>query len=151
MRNAEQWMETAVSGEEVQRLVPLGYQPTLPELYRGEDGITLRFFYYKSYLEGEKLCVEPPEFSLEFDPIREVQTGFHTFSPADGRVLDGSDALEEDFARSQWAYLAGLDGLLARLDSLGSKELEELHSRWPGAHARALTPFLIRLTDRDGT
>lgn len=151
MKNAEQWMETAVSGEEVQRLIPLGYQPTLPELYRGEDGIALRFFYYRSYLEGEKLCMGPPEFSLEFDPIREVQTGFHTFPLADGQVLEGSDALEENLARSQWAYLTGLDGLLAGLDNLGSKKLEELRGQWLEAHARALTPFLIRLTDRGGT
>ena len=36
--NAEQWMELAINGRVSQVLIPMGFQPTLPELYLGADG-----------------------------------------------------------------------------------------------------------------
>lgn len=149
MKNAEQWMETAVNGEEVQRLIPLGYQPTLPRLCRSEGGFAICFFYYRTYLEEESLQMEAPEFALSFDPAGGEQAGFCPLPGEGGRPLDGSDGLEEAFAMGQWAYLEELDRLLNRLagpEPPGPEELEQLRRRWLEAHPRALIPALARLT-----
>ena len=50
--NAEQWMELAINGRVSQVLIPMGFQPTLPELYRGIDGWRIRFFFYGMSLYG---------------------------------------------------------------------------------------------------
>ena len=86
--HAEQWMELAVNGRASRELIPMGFQPTLPELYRGADGWRVRFFFYGMRLRDEEPALETPAYRLEFSLASGRPVSFDALAGA-GKPLDG--------------------------------------------------------------
>ena len=90
--HAKQWMELAVNGRASRELIPMGFQPTLPELYRGADGWRVRFFFYGMRLRDGEPALETPAYRLEFSLASGRPVSFDALAGA-GKPLDGGDAL----------------------------------------------------------
>ena len=85
--HAEQWMELAVNGRASRELIPMGFQPTLPELYRGADGWRVRFFFYGMRLRNGEPALEAPAYRLEFSLASGRPVSFDALAGA-GKPLD---------------------------------------------------------------
>lgn len=140
--NAEQWMELAINGRVSQVLIPMGFQPTLPELYCGIDGWRVRFFFYGMSLYGGVPALETPAYRLEFSlDTRHVVT-FDALTGG-GMPLAGDESLSESVLEErQQNYLSELDQALTDPDHTN----EGLYTLWLAAHPEQLAQVLAQLT-----
>ena len=140
--HAEQWMELAVNGRASRELIPMGFQPTLPELYRGADGWRVRFFFYGMRLRDEEPALETPAYRLEFSLASGRPVSFDALAGA-GKPLDGGDALlDPQLEERQRTYLSELERALPDPEAGG----EALYPLWLAACPEPLADVLAPLT-----
>lgn len=140
--NAEKWMELAACGHVSQTLIPMGFQPTLPELCRAESGWRVRFFYYGVNLITGVPVLEAPAYRLEFSLADGRPVSFDTL-PGTGMTLDGNGSLLElGLEDAQREYLVQLDLALEQPET----GAEGLYPLWLAAHPAPLSEILAQLT-----
>ena len=140
--NAEQWMELAINGRVSQVLIPMGFQPTLPELYRGIDGWRIRFFFYGMSLYGGAPALESPAYRLEFSLDTRHVVSFDALTGGRMPLAGGESLSESVLEERQQNYLSELDQALTDPDHTN----EGLYTLWLAAHPEQLAQTLAPLT-----
>lgn len=123
--NAEQWMEQAAASAAVNACIPLGYQPTLPELYHSERSWLLRFYYYSINLSSGALLVGKPAYTISFSLDGQV-VSFQKLDADASVSLPGEDLGSPSFGARQQAYMARLDAALDCPDDAAAQALYPL-------------------------
>ncbi|MGN1027435.1 MAG: hypothetical protein ACI4P4_13660 [Faecousia sp.] len=144
--NAEQWMEQAAGSAAVNACIPLGYQPTLPEMYHSEDNWLLRFYYYKISPSPEVLRVGMPAYTITFSLDGQV-VSFQKLNTDTGVLLPGGDLEDPSFGERQQVYMARLDAVLCCPDDAAAQALYPL---WLEAAPQAIRSELETWTRQTG-
>lgn len=146
MMNAEQWMEQASTSKAVNACIPLGYQPTLPELYHSEHGWLLRFYYYRVSLSSGAPLLGKPAYTISFSTDGQV-VSFRKLDADAGVGLPGEDLMSPSFGARQQDYLERLDAVLDAPDDAAA---QDLYSLWLAAAPQAIRGELEAWTTRTG-
>ena len=146
MMNAEQWMEQASASAAVNTCIPLGYQPTLPELYHSEHGWLLRFYYYRVSLTSGAPLLGKPAYTISFSTDGQV-VSFQKLDAGTVASLPGEDLMSPSFGERQQDYLERLDAVLDAPDDAAA---EALYSLWLAAAPQAIRGELEAWTTRTG-
>lgn len=146
MMNAEQWMEQAATSAAVNACIPLGYQPTLPELYHSEQGWLLRFYYYSIRLSSGAPLVGKPAYTISFSLDGQV-VSFQKLDADAAASLPGEDLERPSFGARQQAYMARLDAVLDDPDDAAAQALYPL---WLAAAPHAIRSELEAWTTQAG-
>lgn len=142
----EQWIEYASFGNEVNACIPLGYQPTLPQLYRSDnDSLQIRFYYYRVNMSNGNVRIGMPSYTISFSLDRQI-TYFKKLNADNTEYFQFDELGDNSFEERQKAYIEQLDKALEQ-GILGNEELQELKNRWLEANPNAVRKSLKKLTD----
>lgn len=149
MKSAEDWLELACAGSFVSECVPLGFQPTLPELYRNQGKNCLRFHYYRVRMDNGEIRISKPMYQVSFSETGSP-VSFTQIEDEVGDYTAANEMLQTAFAERQKKYLAELDRVLALMetDSSDAKRYG-LYSLWLDAQPECLRGTLKIQTEED--
>jgi len=100
MREFEKWMNIAANHEFVRDQIPLGYQPTLPLIFREDGKEYICYFYYHMTLKKVTVFLKEPKYYLQFDIKSECLTDYKEYDKEHELGYSG-EFFQEDYAKRQ--------------------------------------------------
>lgn len=138
-------MELACNGSFIRTCVPLGLQPTLPDLYRSENWICVRFYYYRATMKNGGIEISKPIYEVVYSTSG-VPVFFAQLTDTIGGYASANEMLEAPYAERQEKYIAELDCMLAHLEktnnAVSDEQIQALHALWLDAQPEPLRPAL---------
>lgn len=134
MKEFEKWMNLAMSHLTAEQNIPLGYQPTLPVIYREHDCIIIGFYYYHMAMEGMNVAVRSPKYGLFFEWKTERVIKYMEYFDGDCPLGSGNEIFQTEYVGRQQAYAERLETLLPNPEAVSSEEIKELMEQWVQAH-----------------
>lgn len=149
MKNAEEWLELACTGSFVNECIPLGFQPTLPELYRNKGRTCLRFYYYRVRTDNSGIGIGKPVYEVTFSETGSP-VSFNQIGDEVSGYTAANEILQTAFGERQMRYLDELNCVLALMETdPGETKLHGLYGLWLDAQPKCLRGVLKMQTEED--
>jgi len=137
MREFEKWMNIAANHEFVRDQIPLGYQPTLPLIFREDGKEYICYFYYHMTPKKVTAFLKAPKYYLQFDIKSELLTECKEYDKEHELGYSG-EFFQEDYAKRQMEYRECFENMISNVEDLSDEELRDLANVWYDAQPELL-------------
>ena len=145
MKEFEKWMNIAINHKFVQEYIPLGYQPTLPLIFRENGKEYICLFYYHMIPKKVTVFLKAPKYYLQFEVKTERLTEYKEYEK-EHELGYSEEIFKEDYAKRQMEYLECFEKNISDVQDLSDEELRDMANIWYDAQLEILQGELCEHT-----
>ena len=145
MKEFEKWMNIGTEHKIVREYIPLGYQPTLPLVFRESGKEYICFFYY--YMAPKKITVflKAPKYYIQFE-VQSRRLAEYKEYEKEHELGYCEEIFQEDYAKRQMEYIECFEKMIPNVQKLSDEELRDIANVWYDAQLKLLQGDLCEHT-----